>query len=315
MWPASLTPLPASVCNTPWLTLLNCAFPDCLAAWGQTAWRETFNRHAATQATVSGSGKALHFVPANLLPAGIAYEEFIFKSGQVPSRDNPHDFFNALIWLAFGKTKALLNRWQAQQIAAHGIGASRGKLRDFLTVFDENALLLIADYPAKYCLEQHDWITLLVKRRSDWLRENSSLMAIPFGHALLEKLLKPYKALTAHVWTITDLKCCLAIKKNPYNPSFHALSKTKMPEKAHKEYSSAFLTAFTVLSKLDQQVATVLEAVLPNLTASNRYLHPLPVLGIPGWWPANEQASFYEDTQVFRPRRKKPYLAKLIGPD
>ena len=28
---------------------------------------------------------------------------------------------------------------------------------------------------------------------------------------------------------------------------------------------------------------------------------PLPVLGVPGWWPANEEPDFYADTQVFRP--------------
>jgi hypothetical protein len=27
---------------------------------------------------------------------------------------------------------------------------------------------------------------------------------------------------------------------------------------------------------------------------------PLPVLGIPGWWPANQDPVFYDDTQVFR---------------
>jgi hypothetical protein len=30
----------------------------------------------------------------------------------------------------------------------------------------------------------------------------------------------------------------------------------------------------------------------------------LPVLGVPGWWVANEDASFYEDTSVFRPPTK-----------
>jgi hypothetical protein len=30
---------------------------------------------------------------------------------------------------------------------------------------------------------------------------------------------------------------------------------------------------------------------------------PLPVLGIPGWWPANENFSFYDDSVVFRPPR------------
>jgi len=28
---------------------------------------------------------------------------------------------------------------------------------------------------------------------------------------------------------------------------------------------------------------------------------PTPVLGIPAWWPANENPDFYADTQVFRP--------------
>lgn len=32
-------------------------------------------------------------------------------------------------------------------------------------------------------------------------------------------------------------------------------------------------------------------------------LPPLPVLGIPGWWPPNEVATFYDDEQVFRPKR------------
>jgi hypothetical protein len=34
---------------------------------------------------------------------------------------------------------------------------------------------------------------------------------------------------------------------------------------------------------------------------------PLPVLGVPGWWPANEDVGFYEDPQVFRPQKKQGY--------
>jgi len=32
-------------------------------------------------------------------------------------------------------------------------------------------------------------------------------------------------------------------------------------------------------------------------------LPPLPVLGIPGWWPPNEVPAFYSDDRVFRPKR------------
>lgn len=31
---------------------------------------------------------------------------------------------------------------------------------------------------------------------------------------------------------------------------------------------------------------------------------PLPVLGVPGWWPANQNFSFYDDSLVFRPGRR-----------
>jgi hypothetical protein len=27
---------------------------------------------------------------------------------------------------------------------------------------------------------------------------------------------------------------------------------------------------------------------------------PMPALGVPGWWPANEARGFYEDVSVFR---------------
>ena len=35
---------------------------------------------------------------------------------------------------------------------------------------------------------------------------------------------------------------------------------------------------------------------------------PLPVLGVPGWWPQNQNFSFYDDSLVFRPgRHQKPH--------
>ena len=40
----------------------------------------------------------------------------------------------------------------------------------------------------------------------------------------------------------------------------------------------------------------------PDMLATKAFL-PLPVLGVPGWWPANEDPAFYEDTGVFRPPR------------
>lgn len=313
MWSAALTPL---VRSAPWLTLLKTAFPDCLAAWGRADWRETFTQYATRQVTVSGGGQALRFGPADALPTGMAYEQFIFSSGVVPSRDNPHDFFNALIWLAFGQTKALINRLQAKQIAALGVRATRGGLRDFLTLFDENALLLLADEHAIKALRQHDWQTLLVRRRDDWLGEAPTLTAIPFGHALLEKLPTPYKAITAHVWPISEVEVCFETEGKKLDRNIHAAFREKLSGKAHEYYGQAFLNTPVNLQALDQRLATQLQATTASLLTPRGLLLPLPVLGIPTWCEANIQPEFYEDTQVFRPaRRGKSVLRSTTDPD
>ena len=47
---------------------------------------------------------------------------------------------------------------------------------------------------------------------------------------------------------------------------------------------------------------------------------PLPVLGVPGWWDANEAPGFYADPTVFRPARvrpappESPYLQPELDP-
>ena len=45
--------------------------------------------------------------------------------------------------------------------------------------------------------------------------------------------------------------------------------------------------------------AGTLALLTPELLATPRHL-PLPLLGVPGWWPANELAAFYDDPGVFR---------------
>jgi len=46
-----------------------------------------------------------------------------------------------------------------------------------------------------------------------------------------------------------------------------------------------------------------LAASLTSDQLATRNFLPLPVLGVPGWWSGNEQPSFYDDTDVFRPLR------------
>lgn len=42
--------------------------------------------------------------------------------------------------------------------------------------------------------------------------------------------------------------------------------------------------------------------ITPGTLAAKPFT-PLPLLGVPGWWAGNEDFSFYDDPQVFRPRR------------
>ena len=70
------------------------------------------------------------FVPQSELPEGMAYEQYIGDTRRVPTRDNLHDFFNGLVWHQFPGTKRRLNQLQAQAIAADGVQAVRGPLRD-----------------------------------------------------------------------------------------------------------------------------------------------------------------------------------------
>lgn len=205
---------------------------------------EALNREAAA---------SVRFVPQDELPAGRAYEQYIHESGCCPTRPGLHDFFNGLCWMNFPATKKRLNELQAAQIAGQGIQPVRGAVRDALTIFDENAAFLDAPQALWDALEARDWQRLFIALRPLWAQARLVL----FGHALLEKLAHPRKAVTAHVWR---------------------------------------LQAGGTMAQVDASVASDLTV---DKLAAKPFL-PLPVLGVPGWWPANEADGFYDDRQVFR---------------
>ncbi len=208
----------------------------------------------------SQPGSPVRFVPQDHLPPGLAYEQYIFDTGQVPTRENLHDFLNGLCWLRFPHTKQRLNRLQAEEIATAGVGAVRGPVRDALTLFDENAALLQAPDPIWQALLARDWQALFVTHRALWAEARLVL----FGHALLEKLVAPYKSITAHVFR---------------DPVPIALGHD--------------------LDRWDAWLANRLDAP----TLARKPFTPLPVLGVPHWWAPNESPDFYADPAVFRPRR------------
>ena len=218
----------------------------------------------ALQAALPGAASVV-FAAQSELPEGTAYEQYIWDTRRVPTRDNLHDFFNGLVWLHFPQAKRRLNELQAQAIAANGIQAVRGPLRDALTVFDENGALLQAPDALWDALRARDWQRLFIDLRPLWAEARLVL----FGHALMEKLVVPRKPMVAHVY--------------PAPIAINTVAKDGM-------------------AALDAWLA---QEVQPGTWAAKPFT-PLPVLGVPGWWPANEAPQFYADAQVFRPPRAVP---------
>lgn len=158
-----------------------------LAAW----------QRAPLDQSLNDAGPApVRFVAQSELPEGEAYESFVFRTRRCPTRGNAHDFFNGLAWLKFPDLKSQLNELQAGEISQAGVGATRGPVRDAITVFDENGAFLDAPQPLWDALLAREWRRLFVDLRPLW---DDARVTI-FGHAMLEKLLAPRKDLTAHVW-------------------------------------------------------------------------------------------------------------------
>ncbi len=151
---------------------------------------EALNGALAPQAT------PVRFVPQSDLPAGVAYESYIFDSDCCPTREGLHDFFNGLAWLLFPQTKRRLNHLHVAQISQTSIQPVRGPARDALTVFDENAAFFQGPDALWDALVAKDWHRLFVTLRPQWQEAHLVL----FGHALLEKLVYARKPITAHVF-------------------------------------------------------------------------------------------------------------------
>lgn len=218
----------------------------------------------------------ISFVDNERLAAdGRYYEAFIYHTGQVPTRHpNWHDLFGALIWCLFPKTKKLLNQLHINEIAQYG-AASRTALRNKLTLLDECGVLILyraAQADLVEALRQHQWQQAFVSHRHCWQGQSSepAIAAMVFGHANYEMATRPFIGLTGKMLAL------------------------QVPD----EFFSQSLR-----QRIDF-IDTVLSEQIANqgVLADPQQLSPLPLLGVPGWYFANAQPEFYQNTAYFRPK-------------
>jgi len=226
----------------------------------------------------SNGGRPIRFIPAENLP-GVDYEKHIFSTGEVSTRQtNWHDLFNALVWCRFPGLKVAMNAVHFSELDS-GVEGSRGEQRDALTLLDESGVIVCSSSEEHlHALSRHDWGGIFKTEADAWVDE---IRVFVVGHALLEKFLKPYKAITAHA-----LLLCV-------------------------DQAMQVLPREALISALDELAAEGL--LTGQLLDSPSCLSPLPLMGIPGWWPGGEQDDeFYADQYVFRPLRESVSKTPVI---
>lgn len=213
----------------------------------------------------SEGGHAIHFVPSELLDDD-GYEHRIYTTGQVSTREQHwHDLFNAMVWMRFPRIKIAMNMLHYHAIPDEKDGC-RGELRDALTLFDECGVIVVSDsLEMLTALAQRRWTDLFLADTFP-----NSVRVLIFGHAMLEKYLSPYKSMTAKALLVH------------VGSDFLKLSRAEM------------------LQCLDNEIAKKLLG--GTILTRPAWMAPLPLAGVPGWWPQNEQNErlFYHDLQVFR---------------
>ena len=221
-------------------------------------------------------GRPIRFVANDEAAAAPHYETRIVESGEIATRENWHDFFNAMSWLSFPEAKSAISEMHAQLLSARGESEARARStpRDVLTLFDEGGIIVTSlEESLLELIRRFEWKTLFVERRADVM---TSMRFYLFGHSMLEKALDPYVGVTA--------KAILFLVDDTFIASNH---NTQMREIDHR--ASAWL--------MDEE----------NLLSSKNF-SPLPWLGVPGWWEENETPAFYDNAQYFRSGRMRDMI-------
>lgn len=203
------------------------------------------------------------------------YEPRIYLKGELQTRlENWHDFFNAMCWLQFPKSKASLNALHFEQSKNRKAGSNRSSLENAITLFDECGAIIVADDDSLLdMIRNHEWHSLFCDHTQ---RKNGELFGkhiqcYVFGHAMHEKSLAPYLGMTTH---------SVLIKQN-------------------RDFFQN--TYFAQLQEIDQIVS---DLWINGKIQKTKDLQPFPLLGVPGWWHGKQDESFYANEEYFRKKSR-----------
>jgi hypothetical protein len=223
---------------------------------------------------VNSQGMSIRFVPQGARPALFEdrYEPRIYLKGEVQMRPRSwHDLLNALVWLTYPQSKAALNcrHFLAARESRQKKELNRGPVQDALTIFDEGGVIVASADPfLTQLLRGFQWKTLFWEHREEVA---SRMKFYLFGHAIYEKALQPFTGVTGK-GVIFEV-----------DRTFSGLSQEQQ------------------LEELDTRLSAYLSD--SKSFSSTQELAPVPILGVPGWCPDNENEAYYENIHYFRPGR------------
>jgi len=271
--------------NTDWLTRSEMFAPLRAAGTRLPAigWPDVSVLNAVGQEAgrmVNAQGQQIRFVPQHAGPRAFeeGFEARAFLKGEVQVRPlDWHDLFNALAWMTFPTAKAVINARHFE-----GLQADRSRRtpdRDALTLFDEEGVVVLSPDPDLLQLvRDFRWKELFWTRRE---AARARMRFFLFGHALYQKALDPFIGITGK-GILLDVPGAFFEK----------------PLQAQVVEADRLLA----LGLWDRAALR-----------KGRDLAPVPVLGVPGWWPGNEDENFYGNAEYFRPGRR-PDPDQVVSP-
>jgi hypothetical protein len=189
------------------------------------------------------------------------YEVRVAQSGEVETRaENWHDLFNALAWITFPRAKAAINAQHAVLLA------ERGDAEALRRGPERDALTLFDEGGVAVVSSDPEVFRRIVDfewKALFWHGRESlarTTRFIGFGHAFYEQMREPFLGLVA---------------------------KTVFLE-------AADVAGCDVDARLAGHFADRARFHSPKAMA------PMPVLGVPGWYPESQHEAFYDDPKHFR---------------